>query len=152
MKKIKIFLFLFVIVGLLSGCSYQLNNVSKIENNNSNQQQTATNNQPNPGSKIVNATTTPSKFEDLAKCLTAKGAKFYGASWCSHCQNQKATFTGAAKYLPYIECADGGGQSFACSAAKIESYPTWKFADGTTQSGELSLEVLAQKTGCSLPN
>lgn len=30
--------------------------------------------------------------DDFAKCLTEKGAKMYGTSWCGHCKNQKALF------------------------------------------------------------
>ena len=34
----------------------------------------------------------PGQYDNLAQCLTDKGAKFYGAFWCSHCQEQKAEF------------------------------------------------------------
>lgn len=88
----------------------------------------------------------------FAKCLTDSGAKFYGASWCSHCRNQKKLF-GDSKNLPYVECAtsDGNGQAQFCADAKIEGYPTWVFADGSRESGELSFEMLSQKTNCQLP-
>ncbi len=92
-----------------------------------------------------------SKMDDFAQCLTDKGAKFYGASWCPHCQNQKKLLE-ESKNMPYVECAtsDGNGQLQICADKKIEGYPTWIFADGSRQSGEVSLEVLSQKTGCTL--
>lgn len=81
----------------------------------------------------------------LAKCLKDKGAKFYGASWCGHCKNQKKMFGDAAKYLPYIECSGGTKE---CADAKVDGYPTWIFADGKRQSGEIPLAQLKQMVGC----
>jgi hypothetical protein len=96
----------------------------------------------------------PGKYDDLAKCLKDKGAVFYGAFWCPHCQNQKATFGKSAKYLPYVECSLPSGQGITneCKAREdiIKGYPTWLFPDGTTMSGEISLEVLAERTSCPL--
>ena len=95
----------------------------------------------------------PSKYDDLAKCISASGAKFYGAYWCPHCANQKALFGSAAKHLPYVECSlpNAAGVTQACKDAGVDSYPTWVFAGGRRQGGELSLEQLGQNTGCSLP-
>ena len=99
------------------------------------------------------APATPGKYDALAVCLQDKGAVFYGAFWCSHCQATKKLFGSSAKLLPYIECStpDGSAQLQACTDKKIESYPTWEFADGSRLTGELPLEVLAEKTGCELP-
>jgi len=96
---------------------------------------------------------TPGKYDAFANCLKEKGAVFYGAFWCPHCQNQKKMFGKSAKLLSYIECstADGRGQLTVCRDKKIEGYPTWEFADGSREVGEVSLEKLAEKTGCSLP-
>lgn len=90
---------------------------------------------------------------NLANCLAEKGAKFYGAFWCGHCQNQKEMFGEAEKYLPYVECSteDGKGQLDVCKEKNIVSYPTWEFSDGSREAGELSLEKLSEKTGCQLP-
>lgn len=95
----------------------------------------------------------PSKLDQFAKCLGEKGAKFYGAFWCSHCQNQKKLFGTAQKFLPYIECStpDGGNQLEVCKAKNISTYPTWFFANESSKSGELSLEELSSKTSCLLP-
>ncbi len=88
---------------------------------------------------------------DLAQCLTESGAKFYGASWCGHCQNQKAMFKTAVGLLPYVECAAAdGSQTAVCTENNITGYPTWVFGDGTRQSGEIPLATLAEKTGCPL--
>jgi hypothetical protein len=95
----------------------------------------------------------PGKLDGFAQCLNDKGAKFYGAFWCSHCQNQKALFGSSKRYLPYIECStqDIRGQLEICTKAGIAGYPTWIFADMSSSTGELSLDTLSQKTGCPLP-
>jgi thiol-disulfide isomerase/thioredoxin len=100
---------------------------------------------PNPGS--------PGKYDALATCLKDKGAVFYGAFWCPHCQSEKKLFGTSEKLLPYVECStpDGQGQTQICKDKKIEGYPTWEFADGSRQTGELSLQTLADKTACPLP-
>ena len=89
-------------------------------------------------------------LETLAKCLTENGAKFYGASWCSHCKNQKEMFGEAVQYLPYVECSakDSKEQLSVCKDNNITSYPTWVFADGSRESGEVSFQKLSEKTGC----
>lgn len=93
-----------------------------------------------------------SKYDDFAKCLKDKGAIFYGAFWCSHCQNQKKMFGSSEKFLPYVECStsDGRSQLPACNDKKITGYPTWEFANGSRESGEVPLERLSKKTNCSL--
>ncbi len=95
----------------------------------------------------------PSTLDQFAQCLKDKGAVFYGAFWCPHCQNQKKAFGSSAKYVPYVECStpDGKSQTQLCKDKKIEGYPTWMYADGSRESGELSLAHLAEKTGCTFP-
>jgi thiol-disulfide isomerase/thioredoxin len=101
----------------------------------------------------------PGKYDAFATCLKDKGAVFYGAFWCPHCQAQKKLFGSSAKLLPYVECstADASGQLQICTDQKITSYPTWKLADGTiipddsTDGAGVKLETLAAKTGCVLP-
>lgn len=90
---------------------------------------------------------------EFASCLKDKGAVFYGAFWCSHCQDQKKAFGTAAELLPYVECstADSKGQTAACVEKGIKNYPTWMFADGSREVGKVDLEVLAERTGCVLP-
>lgn len=96
----------------------------------------------------------PGQYDEFATCLADSGATFYGAFWCPHCQNQKKMFgQKSAKLLPYVECStpDGQGQTQACIDAEITGYPTWEFADGSRQDGEVQLETLAEKTSCPLP-
>ena len=96
---------------------------------------------------------TPGKLDTFAQCVTDSSAKFYGAFWCPHCQAQKKMFGKSAKLLPYIECStpDSKGQLAVCKENNVTGYPTWEFADGSRLSGEVSLETLAGKTSCTLP-
>lgn len=96
----------------------------------------------------------PKIYDTFAACLGEKGAKFYGAFWCPHCGEQKAMFKGSQDLLPYVECStpDSKGQTDICIEKVIASYPTWEFADGSRLTGAQSLETLAEKTGCVLPN
>jgi len=91
----------------------------------------------------------------FAQCLTEHGVKFYGAYWCPHCQAQKKLFgTAAMDAIDYVECALPGDQSKqtqVCIDADIQSYPTWEFADGSRETGELTFRQLADKTGCEAP-
>lgn len=101
---------------------------------------------------IPRKTTAPSgNLDAFAQCIKDSGAKFYGAFWCPHCQNQKKLFNDS-KNLPYVECStpDGQGQTQECQDKKIEGYPTWIFADGSQLSGELTFDQLSQKTGCQI--
>lgn len=95
----------------------------------------------------------PGPLDSFASCIKEAGATFYGAFWCPHCQNQKTMFGKSAKLLPYVECStpDGKAQLKECSDKGVTSYPTWEFADGSRLTGEISLETLAEKTGCALP-
>src|SRR5205085_9791346 len=86
----------------------------------------------------------------LAEHLTEKGAIFYGASWCPHCQDQKRLFGASASRLPYVECSPAGRnapQAPSCTRAGVQTYPTWVL-NGRPVVGEvLSLAQLAQATG-----
>ncbi|MEK6858539.1 MAG: hypothetical protein AABX53_01345 [Nanoarchaeota archaeon] len=95
---------------------------------------------------------TPNSASDvaLAQCIADSGAKFYGAFWCSHCNDQKELFGSAAKYLPYIECSNADrSQKQICASVGIDAYPTWVFADGTRGNVFTKLE-LSRRTGCPL--
>jgi hypothetical protein len=95
----------------------------------------------------------PGMYDAFAKCIAQTGTKFYGAFWCPHCAAEKTEFGTSEQYLPYIECSlpDESGQTQVCIDAKIQSYPTWQFPDGSRESGTLSLQELSAKTGCALP-
>ncbi len=89
----------------------------------------------------------------FAECLKDQGAVFYGAFWCPHCQNQHRLFgKKGSEALPYVECStpDGQGQTEACKEAGIESYPTWRFADGSEVGGTQSIQDLSAKTSCPI--
>ena len=80
----------------------------------------------------------------IAKQLQARGARFYGAYWCSHCRDQKeALGAEAMRLVPYLECdANGAGSRRAeCTAAGIRGYPTWQL-DGALFAGERDLDEL----------
>jgi|SRR3989338_1267575 len=94
----------------------------------------------------------PGQYDGLAVCLTEKGTKMYGAYWCAHCANQKKMFGDSFSKVKYIECSLPGGQGQVkeCQDAAINGYPTWEFGDGSRLEGEVPLETLAAKSGCSL--
>jgi hypothetical protein len=92
-------------------------------------------------------------LEKIAQSLTNAGVKFYGASWCPHCAEQKAWFKKAVKSLPYIECSTAGAgspQTQICIDAKIDSYPTWVFANNQRVSSEILPIDLAYLTNTQL--
>ncbi len=108
------------------------------------------------GAALLNSSSTPAgpgKYDTFAQCLKDKGAIFYGAFWCPHCQAEKALFGSSVKLLPYVECStpDGSNQTAECKTKNIESYPTWVFADGSRLTGEIPLKTLSEKTSCPLP-
>lgn len=92
-------------------------------------------------------------YDNFAQCVADSGAKFYGAFWCPHCADQKKLFGDSIDYVPYVECDPNGKNSQAelCQGEGVQSYPTWIFADGTTQSGVLSLEEISELSSCPLP-
>ena len=97
--------------------------------------------------------TQPGKYDAFAQCLKDKGAIFYGAFWCPHCQEQKALFGNSKDKLPYTECStpDGQQQLQGCKDAGITGYPTWILKSGERLNSVQSLAVLAEKTDCALP-
>ena len=85
----------------------------------------------------------------LAEHLVAQNVKFYGAYWCSHCQNQKSLFGAvAATKLPYIECDKNGEnpQRQLCKDKNIQMFPTWVI-NGKYLTGTRDLIEIATLTG-----
>ncbi len=80
--------------------------------------------------------------------LKDEGVKFYGASWCPHCQKMKELL-GQGTWQPiYIECSPKGTKVIKeCEDAKIESFPTFELKDGTRKTGEMTLEEFEIFTG-----
>lgn len=88
----------------------------------------------------------------LAQCLADQWAVFYGAERCPHCANQKRLFgSEAQEYLPYVECDEKLDPQWAqaCKLAGVQSFPTWKFANGTVLNGTQNLDALAQAASCT---
>lgn len=82
----------------------------------------------------------------LAEHLDESGAKFYGASWCPHCNRQKSLFGESADRLPYVECSPQGRRgrvASACKVAGVSNYPTW-IIDGNRYGEVLTPEELAE--------
>src|SRR5579863_7630558 len=76
----------------------------------------------NPGS----STAVAGQYNAFAQCLKSKGATFYGAFWCPHCQAQEQEFQMSRAALEainlYHECSlpDASGQNQSCNDAKIQ--------------------------------
>lgn len=87
-------------------------------------------------------------LDTFAACTAEKGAVMYGAYWCPHCKEQKALFEDAVDKISYVECTQ---EQKLCTEKGIKGYPTWIFADGSRQEGEITLQALAEKTSCELP-
>ena len=84
------------------------------------------------------------KALDLATRLQARGGRFFGAYWCSHCANQKETLGAQAmKLVPYVECDANGANTERdlCTATGVRGYPTWQL-DGQLFPGEKTLSEL----------
>lgn len=90
------------------------------------------------------------KYAEIAKCMTEKGVKFYGAFWCSHCLEQKKLFGDDMRYVDYVECDSGGQNSKRdeCVAAGVKSYPTWFFPGQELSPGTQDPVALAKKANC----
>ncbi len=96
------------------------------------------------GCSITGGTVVSNNNDDLAKCLTTKGATMYGTEWCSHCKNQKAAFGSSFKYVNYIDCDSNPSK---CNAAGVKGYPTWQI-NGRNYPGQQSLSKLKSLTSC----
>jgi hypothetical protein len=95
------------------------------------------------------------RYDALARCLTERGVKMYGAWWCPHCVEQKEKFGASFGYVPYVECGIKGdvhGVSQVCKDENVKHYPTWQFPPtGERVERIFTLQELSDRTGCSLP-
>lgn len=91
---------------------------------------------------------TGKNYDEFARCLATRGVTMYGASWCSHCQNQKLQFGDAFRFVNYVECTQ---EIKLCTEKNIQGFPTWDFDGGERLVGEQSLEKLSAQSGCPLP-
>jgi uncharacterized membrane protein len=88
----------------------------------------------------------------IGRNLKKRGAKMYGAYWCSHCHDQKQRLGQRAfSNVTYIECDKGGvnTQAKLCREKRIPGYPTWEI-DGELYPGELQIDDL-EKLAAGLP-
>lgn len=90
------------------------------------------------------------RADHFAQCLSDKGAVMYGLYWCPHCEEQKELFGASFRKVHYVECGtpDHHEQPY-CTQAGLKNFPTWRFADGESHEGGVTLQDLATKTGCS---
>ncbi len=93
------------------------------------------------------------RFDAFAQCLASRQAKMYGLYWCPHCAEQEEMFGASFRYISYVECGVPGSREEqpSCVQAGVKHFPTWEFAGGERHEGSLPLQMLSQKTGCSLP-
>jgi hypothetical protein len=92
----------------------------------------------------------PSKYDTFAQCLADNGAHVYEAYWCSACAAQKELFGSSWRFMNTTECSTQGSRNFDL-CPDIESTPTWEDADGQRFTGVQSLEQLAERFNCELP-
>ncbi|MBI3020261.1 MAG: vitamin K epoxide reductase family protein [Parcubacteria group bacterium] len=98
-------------------------------------------------------------YNTFAQCVYEKGMRMYGARTCVYCAKQRALFGDSVAYIKEIECdpREPNNETERCIAKKIERTPTWirEDAEGNTlkrfDPGVLSLQTLADETGCALP-
>jgi hypothetical protein len=105
-----------------------------------------------PGQSIM--TTSGASELALVKHLNKKGVRMHGAFWCGACLKQKTLFGKEAfAKLKYIECDARGvnPKPQVCNNVGVRAYPTWKFPNGNTNAGVLSLSVLADASGYTGP-
>lgn len=84
----------------------------------------------------------------FAQCLTSKGMKVYGTSYCGACQQQKALFGSAYSYINDIDCQRSPQ---VCSSKGISTYPTWEDGSGGKHQGARPFSSLSQMSGCQTP-
>jgi hypothetical protein len=96
--------------------------------------------------------TSTSKYDNFAKCLTEKGVVMYGAEWCSHCKEQKAIFGDSFKFIKYVECPDN---TKLCLDNGVTGYPTWIVGTSTRMiegfDKNTTMKELSEATSCILP-
>lgn len=93
------------------------------------------------------------QYDEFAQCLTDEGVIYYGAYWCPNCQKQGQLFGSSKDLLNYVECAEDGNDSQyeRCLLEGVDSFPRWRFSDGSELVGLQSLESLSEKSNCLLP-
>lgn len=96
------------------------------------------------GAFLTGRATEVGNYDDLAKCLTDKGAVMYGSKYCGHCENQKELFGNSFQYITYVECTE---QTQLCQENGVRAVPAWEI-NGELHVGFKSLDELALMVGC----
>lgn len=89
------------------------------------------------------------RLSALADHLRASGAQYYGAWWCTSCQEQKRAFGAAGERLPFVECVPNGRGTpmlARCQTQGIKTFPTW-IIGGSRHTGVLTPRELARHSG-----
>ena len=82
----------------------------------------------------------PGLVDDLAKCLTEKGAVMYGATWCKYTAGQKAMFGNSMRLIDYRDFSED---------PNVKITPTW-LINGAYYQNVQTFDRLASLTGCTL--
>jgi cyclophilin family peptidyl-prolyl cis-trans isomerase len=89
----------------------------------------------------------------FAKSLRDAGVIFFGADWCSQCQQQKALFEDGGQFLNFIEVTNPDRTPNQRGIDEnVTTYPTWQFQNGSRQTGLLTLQQLSTASGIAIPN
>jgi hypothetical protein len=93
------------------------------------------------------------RYDAFAKCLSDNQVKMYGLYWCTHCAEQKEMFGASFQHVTYVECGIKGSREEepVCKEAGVKNFPTWQFPDGSRKEGAQPLQVLSDKSACTLP-
>ena len=85
-------------------------------------------------------------YDAFAQCLSDNDAVMYGTEWCSHCQDQKASFGKSFRLVNFVDCDLNKAE---CVKQGIKGYPTW-IINNERFSGNQPLYNLASYAGCEL--
>ena len=89
---------------------------------------------------------------EFAKALQQSGARFFGADWCSVCNEQKKLFEDGSQFLPFIEMTNPDRTRNATAISEgITQYPTWEFSGGQRVTGLQTLQQLSTLSGVAIP-
>lgn len=86
-------------------------------------------------------------MEEFAICLSQNELTMYGTDTCPYCQQQKAMFGDAFKYVDYRNCEINPE---VCEEMSIEGYPTWIKGEQRL-SGVQEISTLGDVAGCAAP-
>ena len=89
---------------------------------------------------------------EFAKALQQAGVRFFGADWCSVCNEQKKLFEDGSQFLPFIEMTNPDRTRNATAISEgITQYPTWEFSGGQRVTGLQTLQQLSTLSGVAIP-